>query len=368
MIQRFHGFDVHKPFTTVSVLDNMGKEINFISRCMDIQGYISKLGSEDAVVLEASTGAFYWSDLIESQGAKCFIIDPYKFKIIRDSWKKTDKHDARNMSYALWASMITDRFGLPTVYKPEVVIRELRRLFAAYELLNKQIRSNKNYVQSVFVENGLILSRESLLKLFNSDSGKEILDMLDLTNASLTCIETTLEILHLLKEKKEALKKEIFLAGEPLKEKVELLITIKGVSPLLSLAFLSDVGDVTRFTKLKQMNAYLGVVPGVKSSGGKTYNGHINRESRKLSRTLFTQSIYHVANSSPYLENIYADLKNRRGNGIARIAVIRRLFGIMRRMLLTGEQYRYVDVTSYERKRNIYRRDLEKIRELKKCA
>ncbi len=368
MIQRFHGLDIHKAFTTVSVVDNVGKEINFISRCKDLSKYISTLGSEDAVVLEASTGAFYWADQIESQGAKCFIIDPYKFKIIRDSWKKTDKHDARNMSYALWASMITDRFGLPTVYKPEMVIRELRRHFAAYELLNKQIRTNKNYIQSVLAENGIVLPRETLLALFYSGSGKELLDKLVLTDASLTCIETTIEILYLLKDKKEAIKQEIFLAGETLKEKIELLITIKGVSPLLALAFLSDVGDVTKFKKLKQMNAYLGVVPRVKSSGGKTYNGHINRESRKLSRTLCTQSVHHVAKSSPYLENVYADLKKRRGNGIARIAVIRRLFGIMRSMLLTEEPYRYVDLASFERKRRIYRRDLEKIREFKKCA
>jgi len=50
----------------------------------------------DAVVLEASTGTFHWADKIEKQGAMCFILDPYKFKIIKDSWNKTDKRDARN--------------------------------------------------------------------------------------------------------------------------------------------------------------------------------------------------------------------------------------------------------------------------------
>lgn len=59
MIQRFHGLDVHRSFTTVSVLNNGGEENNFIPHNTDLLGYVSKLGSEDAAVLEASTGAFY---------------------------------------------------------------------------------------------------------------------------------------------------------------------------------------------------------------------------------------------------------------------------------------------------------------------
>ena len=63
-----------------------------------------------------------------------------------------------------------------------------------------------------------------------------------------------------------------------------------------------------RFKKQKAMNAYLGVCPRVKSSGGKTNNGHINRESRKLSRTIFTQSVYHISMSSMTLRKFYTEL------------------------------------------------------------
>ena len=145
----------------------------------------------------------------------------------------------------------------------------------------------------------------------------------------------------ILLEKKLVIKNEIYLAGESLSDKVELLITIKGVTPLLALAFLSDVGDVTRFKKVKQMAvaflhvlcsdstltscqmyAYLGVVPKVKSSGGKTVMGHINRASRKLTRTLCTQSVHHVAKSSEYLTEYYTNLKRLKGAGKARIALI----------------------------------------------
>ncbi len=82
----------------------------------------------------------------------------------------------------------------------------------------------------------------------------------------------------------------------------------------------------------------LRVVPGVKSSGGKTYSGHITRQSKKLSQTIFTQSIRHVANLSSSFQDFYINLKTRRGAGRSKIACIRKTFGIMRRMLLDNKE------------------------------
>ena len=88
------------------------------------------------------------------------------------------------------------------------------------------------------------------------------------------------------------------------------------------------------------MNAYLGLVPKKKDSVGKSKSAHINRESRKLTRTIITRSINHISNSSFSMSKFYEDLVEKRGAGRARIALIRKLYGIMRSMLLTGECYR----------------------------
>ena len=117
MVTRFHGIDRHKKYSTVSVLDRDGKEVQFLRSCA-IEDYLSELGSEDAVVLEASCGCFYWADQIETTGAICYVLDPRRFRIITDSWNKTDRQDARNMAKALWVFLVTGEFGIPTVYKP----------------------------------------------------------------------------------------------------------------------------------------------------------------------------------------------------------------------------------------------------------
>lgn len=151
-------------------------------------------------------------------------------------------------------------------------------------------------------------------------------------------------------DQKEILKREISKAGIPIKEQVKLLISTKGVSPLLALAFLADVGDITRFKNSRQLSAYLGVAPRVKSSGGKTCIGSINRHSRNLSRTLFTQSIIHFVSISPQINELYDSIKARRGACRSRIAMLRRLFSIMRRMLLSNEEFRYKDEIMHKNK------------------
>ena len=111
-MQRFHGVDRHKRSSTISVLDRTGAEIKFIQSCSDLNAYTETLGPEDAVVFETGLGSFYWADKIEEKGASCCIINPYKFRIIKDSWNKTDKQDSRNMAKALWVHAIAGEFGL----------------------------------------------------------------------------------------------------------------------------------------------------------------------------------------------------------------------------------------------------------------
>jgi len=264
--------------------------------------------------------------------------------------------------------VVTGEFGIPTVYKPAVVVRELRRLFAQYCLLNRQIATHKNNAQAIFVENGVELKRELKCRLFAPESGFEVLKEMNISAASRICLELTLQVLWKVVEAKGRLATEILLAGEALKSQVELLISIKGVTPLIALAFLADVADIRRFRTLRKMNAYLGLVPRASNSGGKSRPGHITRESRKLTRTILTQCVHHVAASSVSLERYYRELRDKRGTGRARIAVIRKLCGMMRRMLLSGEQYRWMDRGLYEKKLRQYERGLKRVKEERPAA
>lgn len=299
----YHGVDLHKNYATISVRDEAGKEQSFARAQADLPGYLAKLGSQDAGVLEASSGALYWAERIQKLGARCAVIDAYRFRIIRDSWQKTDKRDAANLSLALWMASKSGEMKLPEVWQPGPVIRELRRLFGMYELWNKQIRQLKNQIHGVLLDNGV---RDRAL-------GTR-------------------------------------------------LISIRGVTPLLALGFLAEVGDIRRFSSARKLHSYLGVVPTVRSSGGVTRNGAINRPSRGLTRSLFTQAAIHLVDSSPVLGRFYRGLVDRKGYGRARIALLRKTFSMMRRMLLSGQPYRWVEPRLHMQKLRDFQRELMKDR------
>ena len=51
MITRFHGIDKHKKYSTISVLNRKGEEVEFKQKCYDLKECIENLGSEEAVKL-----------------------------------------------------------------------------------------------------------------------------------------------------------------------------------------------------------------------------------------------------------------------------------------------------------------------------
>jgi transposase len=362
MITRIHGIDRHKHYSTISVLNKEGVEEKLIGRCNNLSEYINTLGESDAVILESSTGTFFWADLMEQRGASVYIVNTMKFKIIKESWKKTDKEDARNLSWGLWVELVSKNHKLPLIYKPDHKIRNLRHLFAQYQLLNQQIVQLKNVIQANLNNIGIVLTDTGKDELLTPASGKNYLESLTIHEVLKMTIQMNLEMIWMAEANKKRVQQEILKEGDLLQPQVELLISIKGVSPLVALAFLSDVGDITRFSSQKKLNAYLGVVKNAKDSGGKTQNGHITKKSRHLTRWILTQSIPHIVKSSSYMQEYYVNLKAKRGVGRSRIAVMRKTIGIMRRLLLNKETYRYCDEKSYDEKLKKYRRILKKLK------
>jgi transposase len=366
---KFHGVDRHKRYWTISQRDERCQEVGFVAHQWDVEGYLQGLGREDVVALEASSGTFCWADRIEARGARCVVVDPYRFRIIRDSWNKTDRRDAVNLSLGLWMAQTRGECRLPEVYKPSVTVRQLRQLFGQWQIVNKQVRQLKSQIQGVLTEEGVPLDHQQAQRLVDTPAGaQKILEALDLSAVSRFCIQMSLKLLAGLLEQKELLRVQILRAGRPLESQVKLLIGIRGITPLLALAFLAEVGDIRRFTSLRRLNAYLGVVPRIHSSGGITRVGHLNRSSRSLARSLFTQAIPHLADSSPELGKWYEGLAERKGKGRARIGVLRRVFGIMRRMLLKETEYRWLEPVLYKRKLREYQRIMEKAENIQEVA
>ncbi len=99
-------------------------------------------------------------------------------------------------------------------------------------------------------------------------------------------------------KKKESLKKieeEIFeiAHGEEYKERVERMMMLKGVRETTAMGIITEVADFKRFSRPRELMAYLGLIPGEQSSGGERKLGGITKTGNKRVRRLLVEASWH---------------------------------------------------------------------------
>ena len=122
-------------------------------------------------------------------------------------------------------------------------------------------------------------------------------------------------------------------------EAAVLLRTHPGVGPVTSLAFVLTLGPVERFARSKQVVSYLGLNPREHSSGGKQRLGAISKQGNPMMRSLLVEAGHSAARLDAELRKAYLRLKLRRGSGVAKVAIARKLAVRMYWMLRSQASY-----------------------------
>jgi transposase len=118
-----------------------------------------------------------------------------------------------------------------------------------------------------------------------------------------------------------------------------LLMTHPGVGPVTSLAFVLTLGPVERFERSKQVVSYLGLNPREHSSGGRQRLGSISKQGNPMMRSLLVEAGHTAARMDGELKQDYQRLKLRRGSGVAKVAIARKLAVRMYWMLRSQASY-----------------------------
>ena len=90
----------------------------------------------------------YFKNQVEKVGAEVTVINTLKFKVINESAKKTDKHDAATISEFLKANM------LPESYLCNKETENIRRLLKARERTVRHVVGIKNEIHALLVSIG----------------------------------------------------------------------------------------------------------------------------------------------------------------------------------------------------------------------
>jgi transposase len=351
------GIDLHSDKFTAAFRNKRNEDTlkSYYIDKNEIDNFKRSLKKDDYIFIEASTPTFAFTDLLKDMVKRTIVIDPFKFKAIADSRKKTDKIDARQLAKMGKYHIEGDKKFLPEVYVVEKRIRKLRSLFTTFRLIKREINMNKNRIHSLFKQN---LKPYSKKHIFNEIMTG--LKPIDLEKEYKIQVEVLFEVLSKIEEKKAELKEKILLTGESFIPDIDILVSISGISVFVALGLISDYATIERFQNAKQFSKYLRSTPKSEESNKKIKTGKTQKNGRKLSIELMLQSINHFRRESLFIERFYRRLKKGKGGCKSRIAVVRKMFVAIYFMLREREYYRYMNNKLHDKKMRKYRRFLAK--------
>jgi transposase len=284
------------------------------------------------ILLEASTESEWVAQCLEALGHEVIVADPNYAPMYatRSRRVKTDKRDARTLAEAL-------RIG---AYRPAHRVSAARRHVRA-ELAVREalVRTRTRYIAiaKAFV-------RREGLRVPSGES--HLVAKRVATLAVPPLLEAELEPLFAVLEPLNAQIKSAdrrITAFEQVDPIVALLATAPSVGPLTASAVVATIDDVTRFSSAHQFEAFLGLVPGERSSGEKRRVGRITKAGNSRARYLLVEAGWRILRSkSPETAALRAwalKIAARRGNRIAVVALARRLAGILYAMWRDNAPY-----------------------------
>ena len=127
-------------------------------------------------------------------------------------------------------------------------------------------------------------------------------------------------------------------------ESCQRLTTIPGVGPVTATALIAAVGNGSAFGKGRDLSAWMGIVPGEYSTGGKQKLLGISKRGNKYLRRLFVQGarsvLQHRDKQAPGLSCWLAQLLARTHQNVVVVALANKLVRIAWAVLSKNENYR----------------------------
>jgi len=325
----FAGIDYHKRFSVVALGDENGNLLGIFKLFNDNEAHVRAFFARFPglhCAIENCRGKEWFVELLKEVGCVVKVSNTYAVKLIAESRCKTDKIDAR-----ILMELLSKGF-LPTVYQPspeEVALRERLRW------RTNLMRSRTQYKNRVHA----LLDKEN--KGTNIDSVKrrtKIFDEQPLSSHRQQLLDGHLEVVEFFQELVTSEDKRLELMAAS-NEDAQRLQSIPGIGDIVSMMFLAEIGDVTRFKNARKVAGYFGLTSRLYSTSDTRRLGPITKQGSGLMRWVLVQAAWHAIRKSPYFLHRYTEIKNRRGKGPAIVAVARMLAEVAYRVLRDKTSY-----------------------------
>jgi transposase len=324
------GCDLHTRYQQIAMLDEETGEL--VERRLEhesgeARAFYAGLEGPVRVGIEATGHTRWFERMLAELGQELWIGDAAE---IRASMVRKQKTDARDAAHLL-ELLLSGRF--PRLWRPTMAERDLRQLVWHRQKLVWMRNAIGNQLHALAMGEGVCRKK----KLFTK-KGRAELESLALDRWA---SRRRQELLRMLDQLDASLQEFDQAVAEQAQQSpaAVLLMTHPGVGPVTSLAFVLTLGPVERFARSKQVVSYLGLNPREHSSGGRQRLGSISKQGNPMMRSLLVEAGHTAARLDAELRQDYQRLKVRRGGGVAKIAIARKLAVRMYWMLRSQASY-----------------------------
>ncbi len=256
--------------------------------------------------------------------------------------RKTDRRDAASLSELLWVNRSRLLQGKPVrglrqVDIPTKTDREDRRLTTLREQAGQERTRIILSIKHLLRRHNLQWQMPT--KIFPTQKAIAWAKKLVLSNMDRLELDYLLADLERIKQRINELQ-EVIVQRCDAREDAKLLTSMPGVSHFTATALACRVADVSRFPRSSSLANYWGLTPGCRNSGENSQRlGSITKAGSVMARWLLAQMTHKVLRKDARLREWFKRIKRRRGSGIARVAVMRKLATIIWQMLSRGQTY-----------------------------
>ena len=301
-----------------------------------VLSYMARL-EPGLIALEACGGANYWARELMALGHAVRLIAPQYVKPYVKG-NKNDYNDAEAIAEAV------QRPDMRFVPIQSVERQDIQNFHRQRELIKKERGALANQVRGLLAEYGLVIPKGiSALR-------KHLPDILEEGENGLTVLSRGLfaEQLDAVRAVEQRLKHyerwiQSLNQGNEICQRLD---EILGIGPITASATYAAAGDGKDFVNGRHFSAWLGLVPGQHSSGGKTVLLGISKRGNAYLRTLFIHGaravLRHSAAKADRFSRWAQAVLQRRGHNKACVAVANKMARMAWVIMAKGETYRVV--------------------------
>jgi len=304
-----------------------------VRRLSELESLLGRGTAPARVAFEACREGWHVHDVLQQWGQTPLMLDTTRIRRIGvgHHGRKNDAIDAEAIAMALDAG----RVPLAHVLSPER--RALRaKLSIRGELVDLRARQ-------VTLLRGLARAVGVLVDTSSTDNFLQKLQQAALDDGTRSLMAPLVKTLTVAQEQLALVDAEIaeIARGDSI---IRLCATVPGVAVIVAATFVSVIDEAKRFHNAHAVSAYLGLVPGESTTGGKDKQrlGGITKHGNAHARRMLVQSAWQIlraGDADDPLRRWASQLANTRGKKIAAVALARKLAGVLWAMWRDGTVY-----------------------------